>query len=75
METEDGLESYFETKIIKDKKIAYLNIKSFYTYTNEIKEAYCYFTHTMAIPTLIYKFYNSILSINLQAYTLKFPCT
>ena len=40
LETEDGLESYFETKIIKDKKIAYLNIKSFYTYTNEIKEAY-----------------------------------
>ena len=35
----------------------------------------CYFTHTMTIHTLIYKFYNSILSINLRVYTLKFPCT
>ena len=35
----------------------------------------CYFTHTMTILTLIYKFYNSILSINLRVYTLKFPCT
>ena len=35
----------------------------------------CKITHTMTIPSLIYKFYNSILSINLRVYTLKFPCT
>ena len=35
----------------------------------------CNFTHTMTIPTLMYKFYNSILSINLRVCTLKFPCT
>lgn len=39
------------------------------------EEIRCNFTHTMAIPTLIYKFYNSILSIKLRAYTSKFPCT
>jgi len=37
-------------------------------------EVKCNFTHTMAIPTLIYKFYNSILSINLRVYALKLPC-
>ncbi|WP_252507956.1 S41 family peptidase [Treponema denticola] len=40
LEFEDILENYFETKIIEDKKIAYLNIKSFYTYNDEFQELY-----------------------------------
>ena len=44
--------------------------------TAEVRRLHrCYFTHTMTIHTLIYKFYNSILSINLRTYTSKFPCT
>lgn len=35
---------------------------------------FCYFTHTMTILTLTYKFYNSISDIDLQDFILKFPC-
>ena len=60
-------------KIKKDLETRYGKNKIFFKQKEIINN--CYFTHTMAIPTLIYKFYNSILSINLRVYTLKFPCT